>query len=59
MELTEHVGPIRVRLTPKEVVFEAQKRHMELALASATGTEGARQISLVAGDRKSLAAAET
>jgi hypothetical protein len=51
MELTEHVGPIRVRSTPTEIVLEARQGHMESAFLAATGTEGTRQISLVAGDQ--------
>jgi hypothetical protein len=49
MELTEHEGPIRVRTTPDEIVLEAQKGYMEAALLRATGTDGTRQISVVAG----------
>jgi hypothetical protein len=49
MELTQHVGPIRVCSTPTEIVLEARKEHMESAFLAATGTEGTRQISLIAG----------
>jgi site-specific DNA recombinase len=49
IELTEHVGAIRVRTTPKEVVLEARSDHVESALLAATGTGGTRQIRLVAG----------
>jgi site-specific DNA recombinase len=49
MELAEHVGPIRVRTTPEEIILEASRGHMESVLLAATGTGGARQISVVAG----------
>jgi len=41
----KHVGPIRVRTTPDEIVLEAQKGYMEAALLRASGTDGFRQIS--------------
>jgi len=41
----KHVGPIRVRTTPDEIVLEAQKGYMEAALLRASGTDGPRQIS--------------
>jgi site-specific DNA recombinase len=49
LEMIEHVGPIRVRTTADEIILEARKGHLESGLLAATGTEGARQISLVAG----------
>jgi site-specific DNA recombinase len=49
MELAEHVGEIRVRTTPEEIILAAQKGQAESMLIAATGTEGARQIKMVAG----------
>jgi hypothetical protein len=54
LELAEQVGPIRVRTTPAEIVLEAQKGHMESVMLAPTGTDGPRQISLVAGARCTL-----
>lgn len=51
LEISEHVGMIRVRVTKDEIVLESQKGHTEAAILSATGTGGTRQISLVAGAR--------
>jgi hypothetical protein len=48
-EIAEHVGPIRVRTTPEEIVLEAQKGHMGAVLLAAIGTDSPRQISVVAG----------
>ncbi len=48
-EIAEHVGPIRVNVTEDEIVLESQKSHIASALLGATGTEGARQINVVAG----------
>jgi hypothetical protein len=48
-EIAEHVGPIRVRATPEEILLEAQKGHVGSVLLTATGTDSPRQISVVAG----------
>jgi site-specific DNA recombinase len=51
MELAEHVGTIRVRTTPEEIVLEAPKGgYVETMLLAATGTyNNTRQIKMVAG----------
>jgi hypothetical protein len=49
IEMAEHVGPIRVRTTASEIVLAAQKGYLKSALLRAAGTDGARQINVVAG----------
>jgi hypothetical protein len=36
-EIAEHVGPIRVRATPEEILLEAQKGHVGSVVLAATG----------------------
>lgn len=40
---------IRVRTNPDEIVLEAHTGYIEAVLLRATGAEGTRQVSLVAG----------
>jgi len=47
MEMREHVGPIRVTATAKEIRLEAQRGHFEQVLLRAAGC----QTNMVAGDR--------